>query len=279
MNFEACGFLLSVPQALSLCDNGQKRCVGQLCLPLVVLFHLWEIHVHHENVFIQVGLLHHSSIFSSLLSVQGVLWANCVWAGTINMSSQQSALPPWTEEDIRKVAPRMPEEGPKILPEYLEQQGQLDIHQALWLWMGYRQQEWQQADVRVSRMVSKQNGSWYWTLEIVLPIAGKPGLEVRGLAHAVARLPPHVPPSVPGASSIVSESVTENKVEFSTPPRQQSLKRSMEGKFDEECEVKRVMYMIDALAKSPGSMFSNSPQSGNAVVSPSSASMAKVCKP
>ena len=145
--------------------------------------------------------------------------------------------------------------------------------------MGYRQQEWQQADVRVSRMVGQQSGNWYWTLEIVLPIAGKPGLELRGLAHAVARVPPSVPPPAPAVANNVNENVTDNKVEFSTPPRQQSLKRPMERKFDEECEVKRVMYMIDALAKSPGSMFSKSPQSGNAVVSSSSASSAKVCTP
>ena len=124
-------------------------------------------------------------------------------------------------------------------------------------------------------MLGKQSGNWYWTLEIVLPIAGQPGLKIRGLAHAVARVPPSELRHAPVVANNVNVDVTDTKVEFSTPPRQHSLKRDLDSKYDDECEAKRVMYIIDSLATSPGNMFSNSPQSGNAVVPSSSASSAK----
>ena len=85
-------------------------------------------------------------------------------------------------------ASQAPPGGPPHLPEYFEAAGELDLNTALWLWMGYRRREWQEAEFRLTRTVS-DTGAWIWGLEIVLPIEGQPGLELRGVAQSVRRLP------------------------------------------------------------------------------------------
>ena len=209
----------------------------------------------------------------SLFCVQIVPFFRVSVPDIMNMSPKTSALPPWTEEDLRKTAPRLPDGGPKQLPDYLQQHGQLDLHQALWMWMGYRQEEWQRADVRVSRLLGKQSGNWYWTLEIILPIAGKPGLEIRGLAHAVARVPSPEVGLVPAAANNVSAVSKEEGNVLSTPPRQQSTKRVLDDAHDDDPEAKRVMRIIESLASSPGNVFSKSPQIGSSAKDASCASM------
>jgi hypothetical protein len=154
-------------------------------------------------------------------------------------SAPNASLPPWSEEDIRRNAPRLPPEGPRSLPPYLQQEGLLDIDNALWLWLGYRSEQWQRADVRIARLVGTA-GTWYWTLEIIFPIPGQLGLEVRGLAHAVGR--------VPGASVVRQTGPPSAPQSSERPPPPAQPRRAAEAPHTEEPEAKRRMVEAQGMA-------------------------------
>ena len=162
-------------------------------------------------------------------------------------SAPNASLPFWSEDDIRRNAPRLPSEGPPGLPPYLQQEGLLDLDSALWLWLGYRSEQWQRADVRISHLVGR-TGSWYWTLEIILPIPGLPGLEVRGLAHAVAR--------VPAANACRQAGPNDPPPMSGMPPSHAPARRAAEAPHTEEPEAKRRMGEVQGMAcrKDPSRM-------------------------
>ena len=108
---------------------------------------------------------------------------------------------------VRKAAPHLVDEGPCNLPVYVQQEGLLDLDHASWLCLGYRKEEWQYADARMTHSLGKQTGAWYWTLEIIIPISGQPGLEIRRLPRAVGRLagaPQFCSPIVPNRVGRIS---------------------------------------------------------------------------
>ena len=183
----------------------------------------------------------------------------------------QTVLPPFNEEDVRRRAPRMPVSGPRALPRYLETVGPLELDQALWLWMGYRTQEWQSASVRITRHIGSHN-TWFWNLQIILPIEGGSGLEIHGLAHHVGRMANPVPPSTPHplATTAAAASSRGATVMMATPPRQAPARSLVIDAEDDERETKRVMRVLEALENSPGNVFSrtslapSSSQGGNA---------------
>ena len=171
-----------------------------------------------------------------------------------------SVLPPFNEEDVRRRAPRMPVSGPRALPRYLEQVGPLELDQALWLWMGYRSQEWQTASVRIARHIGTHN-TWFWNLQIILPIEGQGGLEIHGLAHHVGRMQNPVPPATPHpcVSAAAASSSRGATVTMSTPPRQAPARSLVIDAEEDERETKRAMRVLEAWENSPGNVFSRTP--------------------
>ena len=156
---------------------------------------------------------------------------------------------------VRDAAPALPASQAPCLPPYLQQDGLLDLDQALSCWLAYRAGPWQQADVRIGRLVG-DNGTWYWTLDILIPIPGQPGLQVRGLAHSVGRLPGASAFHPAACSNVVPQSVEQRS---QTEPR-----RMAQTGHPEEPEPKRRM----GAGKGKGGVKDRSTISNSMVVAP-----------